>query len=116
MGIVNSRLILIKMKLIRIKERSVLIESALEIPITIGIYSMCKILKQTFIVIKMHLACNFIIGRPLLNGINAYISTIYLSMKFSIEKGVAAIKRNQMASRRCTSICLKGKKIMLVQD
>lgn len=64
----------------------------------------------------MNLAYNVILGRPLFLEINMVIITKYLTIKFPIDKELAILKGSQMIFRKCTSICLKGKNTLWVNQ
>lgn len=54
-----------------------------------------------FLVVKMALSFNLVIGRPTLTEIRAIMSQSYLCMKFSTPMGIATLKGNQEIARHC---------------
>jgi len=78
------------------------VEGALNLPVIIITYSKCCILQQTFMMIKIDLVYNVILGRSFFwHKINTVINTIYLIMKFPINKRVVMVKENQLVFRIC---------------
>jgi hypothetical protein len=64
-------------------------------------------------VIKIDLTYNIVLERPLLYKINILISTKFLVMKFSMNKRMNNIERNQLMLIKCNITCLKGKKYIM---
>jgi len=86
-----SRLTPMKNPIIRIESLGIPAKGALEIPITIATPSKCVSLQQTFMVMDMNLAYNTILGRPIMDQINAVINTRNLVLRFPTQKRVATI-------------------------
>jgi hypothetical protein len=74
-GMDTFKLILVKNHLIEIKERKVLVKGALDFSMTIDTYLNYCMLPHIFMMIKIYLMCNVMLGRPLLHEINAIINT-----------------------------------------
>ncbi|XP_022897478.1 uncharacterized protein LOC111411151 [Olea europaea var. sylvestris] len=55
----------------------------------------------SFQVVRVSIAYNAILGRPLLNKIKAIGSTFHLAMKFPTSNGVGVVRGDQTAARQC---------------
>jgi hypothetical protein len=74
-GMDTFKLILVKNHLIEIKERKMLVKGALDFSMTIDTYLNYCMLPHIFMMIKIYLMYNVMLGRPLLHEINAIINT-----------------------------------------
>ncbi|XP_022877090.1 uncharacterized protein LOC111395342 [Olea europaea var. sylvestris] len=55
----------------------------------------------SFQVVRVSMAYNAILGRPLLNKIKVIMSTFHLAMKFPTSNGVGVVREDQAAARQC---------------
>jgi hypothetical protein len=76
---------------------------------TFGVKDQAKTIKVRYLVVKTPFTSyNIIIGRPAFNTLEAAMSTLYLSIKYSLEDGrVGTIKGDQALARRCYESSLK---------
>ncbi|XP_015944279.1 uncharacterized protein LOC107469410 [Arachis duranensis] len=70
-----------------------------------------KTLSINFIVINVGSTYNALIGRTMLNRLEAVVSIPHLCMKFPTPKGIATVRRDQKLARKCynESLNLRGK-------
>ncbi|XP_010255657.1 PREDICTED: uncharacterized protein LOC104596275 [Nelumbo nucifera] len=52
---------------------------------------------------------NAILGQPILHALRVVVSTYYLSVKFPTRYGVRVVRGDQLESRKCYAMVLKGK-------
>lgn len=70
-----------------------------------------KGIKVRYLIVNASSPYNIIIGRSAFNALEASLSTIYLTMKYSLEGGeVGIIKGDQGLARKCYKDSLKLKK------
>ena len=75
------------------------IEGAITLAVTADIEPYQKTLKLTFLVVKVTLACNAILGRLGLNAFRAVMSTYHLLVKFLTSHRVDEIQGDQSLAR-----------------
>ena len=71
------------------------------LPIIVGHYPKTVSKTVDFLVINCPSAYNDIIGRPMLNRLQAVTSTYHLLIKFLTEHGIGEIRGDQIAAREC---------------
>ncbi|KAK3026499.1 hypothetical protein RJ639_041796 [Escallonia herrerae] len=71
-----------------------------------------------FVVVKVPSAYNAILGRPVLNQLQAVVFTYHLKMKFPMEHGIGEVKGDQTTARQCyvTSYRSKNKEALIIED
>ena len=82
------------------------VEGAITLPVTVGTEPYQKILRLTFLVIKVPSAYNAILGHPGLNAFRAVVSTYHLLVKFLTPYGVGEMQGDQLLARQCYSASL----------
>jgi hypothetical protein len=73
--------------------------SSIELPVTARDYSTTKTIMVKFLLVDRPLAYNAILGRTTLNDLKAITSTSHLKIKFSTERGVGEVRREQGVAR-----------------
>ena len=83
--------------------------------ITIGTYPKQVSKIVDFLVVDYPSTYNAIIGRPMLNRLQAVTSTYHLLIKFPTEHGIGEVKGDQIAARECylASLGIEGKNQMM---
>ncbi|XP_022850864.1 uncharacterized protein LOC111372708 [Olea europaea var. sylvestris] len=76
-------------------------EGIVELPLTLGVGSTQVTEITPFQVVNTPMAYNIILGRPLLNKIQAVVSTFHLAMKFPTGHGIGVVRGDQMVARQC---------------
>lgn len=76
---------------------------------TLGITPEHLNLMIDFLVIKVPLVYNMILGHLYMKIVRVVLSTYHLVMKFSIEVGIRDVKRNQVMAKECYFTTIKGK-------
>ncbi|XP_022850080.1 uncharacterized protein LOC111372124 [Olea europaea var. sylvestris] len=76
-------------------------EGIVGLPLTLGTESKQVTQITTFEVVCTPMAYNAILGRPMLNRIQAIISTFHLAMKFPTPNGIGVVRGNQTVARQC---------------
>ncbi|XP_022867813.1 uncharacterized protein LOC111387490 [Olea europaea var. sylvestris] len=76
-------------------------EGVVELPLTLGSGQKQITEMTSFQVVRVSMAYNAILGRPLLNKIKAIVSTFHLAMKFPTSNGVGVVRGDQIAVRQC---------------
>ncbi|RRT83793.1 hypothetical protein B296_00003317 [Ensete ventricosum] len=71
------------------------------LPVTVREEPRSKMLMYSFMVVKLPLAYNVILGRPTLNKLRATISTFHRMMKFPTNAGVHKARSDPRESRQC---------------
>ena len=99
MKLACSQLQSISTSLVRFTRSSVPVEGAINLPITIGTGSQQRIVKLTFLVVKVPSAYNVILRRPGLNAFRAIVSTYLLLIKFPTPSGIEEVRGDQMLAR-----------------
>ncbi|XP_022880891.1 uncharacterized protein LOC111398189 [Olea europaea var. sylvestris] len=74
-------------------------EGVVELPLTLGSGQKQVTEMTSFQVVRVLMAYNAILGRPLLNKIKAIVSTFHLAMKFPTSNGVGVVRGDQIAAR-----------------
>ncbi|XP_022853911.1 uncharacterized protein LOC111375339 [Olea europaea var. sylvestris] len=74
-------------------------EGIVDLPLTMG-SNKAQVTEITpFQVVSTHMAYNIILERPLLNKIQAIVSTFHLAMKFPTSHGIGVVRGDQTAAR-----------------
>ncbi|KAL2542479.1 Ribonuclease H [Abeliophyllum distichum] len=60
---------------------TVIPEGTTELPVTLGTYPASVVIMTSFLLVKAHMPCNAIYGRPLLNAARAVVSTYHQVLK-----------------------------------
>lgn len=71
-----------------------LVKGSIDITVTISNNPKCYMLQHTFMMIKMKLVYNAILGKPFLHKISILINTVYLAIKFPTNKKMATMREN----------------------
>ncbi|XP_022843439.1 uncharacterized protein LOC111366994 [Olea europaea var. sylvestris] len=74
-------------------------EGVVELPLTLGSGQKQVTEMTSFQVVRVSMAYNAILGRPLLNKIKAIVFTFHLAMKFPTSNGVGVVRGDQTAAR-----------------
>ncbi|XP_022846201.1 uncharacterized protein LOC111368940 [Olea europaea var. sylvestris] len=74
-------------------------EGIIGLPLTLGAEGKQVTQITTFEVVRMPMAYNAILGRPMLNKIRAIVSTFHLAMKFPTPNGIGVVRGNQTVAR-----------------
>jgi hypothetical protein len=79
---------------------------------TFGEKENAKTIKVRYLVVRTPYASyNIIIGRPTFNALGVAMSTLYLAIKYPLDKGrVGTIRGDQILARQCYESSLKIKK------
>ncbi|GKV51993.1 hypothetical protein SLEP1_g58603 [Rubroshorea leprosula] len=77
------------------------VEGVITLSIYVGSEPCFKMASVSFLVVKMELAFNAILGRATLCELKAVISQPHLCMKFPTSQGVGVLKGNQKMARAC---------------
>ncbi|GKV32747.1 hypothetical protein SLEP1_g41332 [Rubroshorea leprosula] len=77
------------------------VEGVITLPIYVGSEPRFRMDSVTFLVVKMELAFNAILGRATMCELKAVISQPHLCMKFPTPQGVGVLKGNQEMARAC---------------
>ena len=101
MRIERERLIPANVPLIGFKGTRVYPLGVVTLPMTVGDYSQQITKDVTFLVVDCLSAYNAILGQPTLNSLKAVTSTYHLMIKFPTKYGVAEIRGDQVAARKC---------------
>ncbi|KAK3008565.1 hypothetical protein RJ639_013962 [Escallonia herrerae] len=88
------------------------------LPVAIGTPPAQANFMLDFVVVKVPSAYNAILGRPVLNRLQAVMSTYHLKMKFPMEHGIGEVKGDQTTARQCyvTSCRSKNKEALIIED
>ena len=87
---------------------AVLVAGSIQLPTTLGNEPHVVTRMATYMVVKStSSAYNIILGRPLLNDMQAVVSSAYLLMKFPTSKRVGEVHGNQKKARACYVTSLK---------
>ncbi|XP_022843352.1 uncharacterized protein LOC111366903 [Olea europaea var. sylvestris] len=90
-------------------------EGIVELPLTLGTGSTQVTEITPFQVVNTPMAYNIILGRPLLNKIQAIVSTFHLTMKFSTGHGIGVVRGDQTAARQCYVTSIRGMSADIMQ-
>ncbi|XP_022853599.1 uncharacterized protein LOC111375039 [Olea europaea var. sylvestris] len=83
-------------------------EDIVELPLTLG-FGNTQVMEITpFQVVNTPMTYNIILERPLLNKIQAFVSTFYLAMKFPTGHGIGVVRGDQTAARQCYITSIRG--------
>ncbi|XP_022843237.1 uncharacterized protein LOC111366772 [Olea europaea var. sylvestris] len=118
MGISPKQLKAVKTSLQGFGGGVIIPEGIVELPLTLG-SSITQVTEITpFQMINTPMAYNIILGRPLLNKIQAIVSTFRLAMKFPTGHGIGVVRGDQTAARQCyvTSIRRTSTDVMQLLD
>lgn len=63
----------------------------------------------TFMIIKISLVYNAILGQPGLNALHIVVLTYYLLMKFPTSRGVNEVYGNQALAKQCYMVSLQAR-------
>jgi len=107
MKIDRRKVIPIKHLLVGFTGEQVLPLGSIELPVMAGSYPRQRTIMVRFLVIDRPSAYNTILGRTVLNDLQAVTSTPHLNMKFPTEEGVGIDKGNQRMARECYNTSLK---------
>ncbi|XP_022853969.1 uncharacterized protein LOC111375383 [Olea europaea var. sylvestris] len=99
MGISSQQLKAVKTPLQGFGGGVITLEGVVELPLTLGSDQKQITEMTTFQVVRVSMAYNAILGRPLLNKIKAIVSTFHLAMKFPTSNGVGIVRGDQTAAR-----------------
>ncbi|XP_022874132.1 uncharacterized protein LOC111392953 [Olea europaea var. sylvestris] len=83
-------------------------EGIVELPLTLGSDNAQVTEITPFQVVNTPMAYNIILGRPLLNKIQAIVSTFHLAMKFPTGHGIGVVREDQTAARQCYVTSIQG--------
>ena len=83
------------------------VEGIIILLVTIDTEPYQKILRLTFLVIKVPSGYNTILRRPGLNTFQAVVSTYHLLVKFPTPHGVGEMQGNQLLAWQCYSASLR---------
>ncbi|KAK4409415.1 hypothetical protein Sango_0014500 [Sesamum angolense] len=72
----------------------------ISLPLTLGIIPLQKTCLLKFLVVDIPSAYNVILGRPMLNGFRAIISTYNMKIKFSVNRGVGEAQADTLQARK----------------
>ncbi|XP_022854654.1 uncharacterized protein LOC111375963 [Olea europaea var. sylvestris] len=76
-------------------------ERIVELPLTLGAGSTQVTEITPFQVVNTPMAYDIVLGRPLLNKIQAIVSTFHLAMEFPTGHGIGVVRGDQTAARQC---------------
>ncbi|XP_024017954.1 uncharacterized protein LOC112090578 [Morus notabilis] len=99
MGIPRSRLQNSAQPLYGFTRDSVILEGAIELPMTIGDRPHTSTVMSKFLVVKRGGQYNAVIGRPTLRALKAVTSIYHQMMKFLTPSGIRRVRGNQHESR-----------------
>ncbi|XP_022874266.1 uncharacterized protein LOC111393099 [Olea europaea var. sylvestris] len=99
MGISPKQLKTVKTPLQGFGGRVIITEGIVELPLTLGSDNVQVTEITPFQVVNTYMAYNIILGRPLLNKIQAIVSTFHLAMKFPTGHGIGVVRGDQAASK-----------------
>jgi hypothetical protein len=108
MGVPREKVVPVSCHLLGFTGEEVVPLVSIELPVTAGTYPRQKVIIVKFLMVEKASAYNAIIGRTALNDLKVVTSTPHLSMKFSTEEGVGAVKGDQRKARRCYNLSLKS--------
>ncbi|XP_022852169.1 uncharacterized protein LOC111373818 [Olea europaea var. sylvestris] len=108
MGIFPKQLKAVKTPLQGFGGRVIIPEGIVELPLTLGSGNTQMIEITPFQVVNTPVAYNIILGRPLLNKIQAIVSTFHLAMKFLTDHGIGVVRGDQTAARQCYVTSIRG--------
>ncbi|KAK3010068.1 hypothetical protein RJ639_012640 [Escallonia herrerae] len=110
MNIPTDRLRKMDTPLYGFSNHPVSVEGIIALPVTIGTPQAQANFMLDFVVVKVPLAYNAILGRPALNQLQAVVSTYHLKMKFPTEHGIREVKGDQTIARQCYVTSYRPKK------
>ncbi|KAK3000492.1 hypothetical protein RJ639_022531 [Escallonia herrerae] len=96
----------------------VVCEGIIALPVTVGAPPTQAKLMLDFMVVRVPLAYNAILGRTALNQLKAVVSTYHMKMKFSTENGVGEVKGDQVVARQCymASCRNRASETLMIED
>ncbi|GKV31333.1 hypothetical protein SLEP1_g40029 [Rubroshorea leprosula] len=77
------------------------VEGVITLPIYVGSEPRFRMASVNFLVVKMELAFNTILGRATMCELKAVVSQLHLCMKFPTPQGVGVLKENQKMVKAC---------------
>ncbi|XP_022883893.1 uncharacterized protein LOC111400738 [Olea europaea var. sylvestris] len=90
-------------------------EGIVERPLTLRTGSTQVTEITLFQVVNTPMAYNIILGRPLLNKIQAIVSTLHLAMKFPTGHGIGVVQEDQTVARQCYVTSIRGMSVNVMQ-
>ncbi|XP_022876946.1 uncharacterized protein LOC111395176 [Olea europaea var. sylvestris] len=115
MGISPKQLKAVKTPLQGFGNGVIILEGIVELPLTLGSGNTQVTEITPFQVVNTPMAYNIILGRPLLNKIQAIVSTLHLAMKFPTGHGIGVVREDQTAARQCYVTSIRGMNIDVMQ-
>ncbi|XP_062114531.1 uncharacterized protein LOC133825633 [Humulus lupulus] len=82
---------------------------SIELPITLGDYPVSTTKMLEFIMVDTPFAYNVLLSRPALIGLGANTFVRHLAIKFPTLRGIGTLKGDQLATRECCNISMRGK-------
>ncbi|XP_010270816.1 PREDICTED: uncharacterized protein LOC104607022 [Nelumbo nucifera] len=79
------------------------------VPVEVGTWPNIVRFEHTFLVVATPSPYNAIVGRPITHALRAVVSNYYLTIKFPMDYGVGVVRSDQLESRKCYVVALKGK-------
>ncbi|XP_010245144.1 PREDICTED: uncharacterized protein LOC104588768 [Nelumbo nucifera] len=84
-------------------------EGRITLPITVGAEPHQVTWMNEFLVVRIELPYNTIMGRLTLHALKVVMSSYHLALKLLIEHSIGVIRRDQQVARQCYVAALKGK-------
>ncbi|KAK3038251.1 hypothetical protein RJ639_030860 [Escallonia herrerae] len=118
MNIPPNRLRKIDTPLYGFSNHPVVCEGIIALPVTVGAPPTQAKLMLDFVVVRVPLAYNAILGRTTLNQLRAVVSTYHMKMKFPTENGVGEVKGDQVVARQCyMALCRnRANETLMIED
>ncbi|KAK2999057.1 hypothetical protein RJ639_024268 [Escallonia herrerae] len=118
MNIPSDRLRKIDMPLYGFSNHPVVCEGIIALPVTVGAPPNQAKLMLDFVVVRVPLAYNAILGRTALNQLRAVVSTYHMKMKFPMENGVGEVKGDQVVAWQCymASCRNRANETLMIED
>ncbi|XP_022846369.1 uncharacterized protein LOC111369122 [Olea europaea var. sylvestris] len=115
MGISPKQLKAVKIPLQGFGGGVIIPEGIVELSLILGIGNTQVTEITPFQVVNTPMAYNIILGRPLLNKIQAIVSTFHLAIKFPTGHGIGVVRGDQTAARQCYVTSIRGMSVDVMQ-
>lgn len=114
MSLSSSSLQPVTVPLVGFTEDSVKVEGEITLPVMAGTSPCQSTVLMRFLVVRVPLAYNAILGRPGLNILNAVISIKCLLVRFPISEGVGEMREEQNLVQLCCHMAPSPRKVIVL--
>ncbi|XP_071901028.1 uncharacterized protein [Coffea arabica] len=83
--------------------------------VTVGQSPKCRTIPVNFVVVKQPSPYNVFLGRPALNALQTIPSSLHLSVKFPIPRGITEVHGDSEVARVCYLAMLRGHEKVVIQ-